>query len=221
MTDITTGGPDKARPTSDQARPTVVEIPSRGRILKATLVALVVAAIVLVTAVLPAEYGIDPLGTGAAMGLTGMTAAAPPPIAPAAGGPITTRQLPFKVDAIELTIEPRRYVEYKYQLTEGATMLYSWRATGPVEVDFHTEPAGKPPEASDSFERASAQTGGRGSYRAPYGGIHGWYWENKGDQSVTITLQTAGFYSQARLFSDTGSSEPREVKEPAPPAALQ
>ena len=72
--------------------------------------------------------------------------------------------------------------------------------------------------ASDSFERASAQTGARGSYRAPYGGIHGWYWENKGDQPVTITLQTAGFYSQARMFSDTGSSEPMEVQNPALPA---
>ena len=210
MTEIT-GRPDRARPA-------VVDVPSRGRILKATLIALGVAAIILVTAVLPAEYGIDPLGTGAAMGLAGMSgAAAPPPIAPAAGGPITTRQLPFKVDAIELTIEPKRYVEYKYQLTEGATLLYSWRSTGPVDVDFHTEPAGKPPEASDSFERASAQTGARGSYRAPYAGLHGWYWENKGDRAVTITLQTAGFYSQARMFSDTGSSQAMEVQEPPLP----
>ena len=31
---------------------------------------MVVAAIILVTAVLPAEYGLDPLGTGEALGLT-------------------------------------------------------------------------------------------------------------------------------------------------------
>ena len=35
----------------------------------ATIVALVVAVILLVTAVLPAEYGIDPLGTGKALRL--------------------------------------------------------------------------------------------------------------------------------------------------------
>jgi hypothetical protein len=200
---------------------TAPPVPARGRILKATLLALVVAAVVLVTAVLPAEYGIDPLGTGAAMGLTGMSGAAPaPPIVPAAGGPLTTRQLPYKVDAIELTIPPKRFLEYKYQLGEGATMLYTWRATGPVEVDFHTEPAGKPPEASDSFERGQA-TSGRGSYRAPYSGIHGWYWENRGDQPVKVTLQTAGFYSQARLFSDDGSSKPMPVRDvpPLAPAA--
>jgi hypothetical protein len=35
----------------------------------ATIIALIVAAVVLVVAVLPAEYGIDPLGTGKALGL--------------------------------------------------------------------------------------------------------------------------------------------------------
>ena len=41
-------------------------------IVLATLVALVVAALVLFAAVLPAEYGIDPLGTGEAFGLLGL-----------------------------------------------------------------------------------------------------------------------------------------------------
>ncbi len=36
----------------------------------ATVFAVVVAAVILVVAVLPAEYGIDPLGIGGALGLT-------------------------------------------------------------------------------------------------------------------------------------------------------
>ncbi len=40
--------------------------PSKQQILRATGLAMLVAAIILVTAVLPAEYGIDPLHTGAA-----------------------------------------------------------------------------------------------------------------------------------------------------------
>jgi hypothetical protein len=191
--------------------------PSRGRILKATIVALAVAAVLLVTVVLPAEYGIDPLGTGEALGLSGLAATGTaPPIAPASGGPLFPQQLPYKIDAIELTLMPKRFVEYKYELNEGGTMLYAWRATAPVEVDFHTEPAGKPPEASDSFERGQASSG-RGTYRAPYAGIHGWYWENRTDKPVTITLQTAGFYGGARMFSDSGSSEAMEVQDAPPP----
>src|SRR5690242_2968268 len=46
-----------------------VHPPSRKTIAKATAVAGLVAAGLLVTAVLPAEYGIDPLGTGKALRL--------------------------------------------------------------------------------------------------------------------------------------------------------
>jgi len=44
--------------------------PSVGKLIRATLFALILAAVVLVVAVLPAEYGIDPLGTGKLLGLT-------------------------------------------------------------------------------------------------------------------------------------------------------
>jgi hypothetical protein len=129
---------------------------------------------------------------------------------------VTPQQLAHKMDAIELTLQPGRGVEYKYQLAQGATMIYTWRATAPVDFDFHTEPAGKPPEASDSFEKGSAPEG-HGSYRAPYDGIHGWYWENKTDKDVTITLQAAGFFPQAFMFDDDGSKEPMPVQDPPKP----
>jgi hypothetical protein len=54
---------------------TLPPAPSGASLLKATLLALVVAGIVLVTMVLPAEYGIDPLGTGRALGLDDLYAA--------------------------------------------------------------------------------------------------------------------------------------------------
>lgn len=43
--------------------------PSTGRLLKATAVALLIAGLILVAAVLPAEYGIDPTGIGSRLGL--------------------------------------------------------------------------------------------------------------------------------------------------------
>src|ERR1700680_1135870 len=50
-----------------------LEAPSKGAIVKATVIALAVALLLLVTTVLPAEYGIDPLRTGALLGLTGLS----------------------------------------------------------------------------------------------------------------------------------------------------
>lgn len=203
---------------SEAPTPPVAPPPPRGSILKVTLLAIGVAALVLVAVVLPAEYGIDPLGTGEMLGLTGITrgGAATDVITPDPDGPLTPQQVPYKIDAIELTVFPGRFIEYKYYLEEGAPMIYMWSATAPLEIDFHTEPAGQGPEASDSFERGTASSG-RGSYVAPYAGIHGWYWRNPTDRPVTITLNTAGFYSQARMFADDGVGEPVDVQDPAPP----
>ena len=47
--------------------------PSKQKLAKATIVAALVAIVILFVAVLPAEYGIDPLGTGAALGLTSLS----------------------------------------------------------------------------------------------------------------------------------------------------
>ena len=177
----------------------------------------VVAAIILVTIVLPAEYGIDPLGTGAATGVINLSQAQPPPIVASASGPIRPQPADYKVDTRQFSLEPYGgYVEYKYQLEPGATLLYTWKATGEVNFDFHTEPAGKPPEASDSFERGTASEG-RGSYTAPYAGIHGWFWENASETPVTVTVTTAGFYSAAKEFRDDGTTAEHPVQDLVPP----
>lgn len=46
--------------------------PPAGRLLRSTLLAAAVASVLLVTVVLPAEYGIDPTGVGRVIGLTRM-----------------------------------------------------------------------------------------------------------------------------------------------------
>jgi hypothetical protein len=84
-------------------------------------------------------------------------------------------------------------------------MVYSWDATGPVIYDFHSEPDGAPAGYAESFDKAQAPAA-HGSYKAPFSGIHGWFWENPGTKVVTITLTTAGFYTTAQEFRDNDSS---------------
>ena len=52
--------------------PAPAEPPSAGRLLRSTAIAVVVAAFILATVVLPAEYGVDPTGLGRVLGLTQM-----------------------------------------------------------------------------------------------------------------------------------------------------
>ena len=203
---------------SPTTQPEVV-VPSRRSLLQATAIALAIAVIVLTTAVLPAEYGIDLLGTGKAMGLLSLhapTAAPLATVAPAAGGPIAPQPKAYKVDAIEFALLPMGSVEYKYHLDKGGTMIYSWTSTGSVNFDMHTEPDQGGAAASDSFESGQATTK-KGTYTAPYAGLHGWYFQNQTDKEVKIIVHTAGFYDNARMFDESGSATDVEVQDPPPP----
>ncbi|CAM3685425.1 transmembrane anchor protein [Parendozoicomonas haliclonae] len=53
-------------------KPTRDELPSSLQLLRSTVIALVVAIVVLVTVILPSEYAIDPTGAGRILGLTEM-----------------------------------------------------------------------------------------------------------------------------------------------------
>ena len=81
-------------------------MPSKRALARATGIALVVALVLLFTTVLPAEYGFDPLKTGAVLGLTGISKAqvkqvkgATPTPAPGQAGVYTPQSKIYKVDS--------------------------------------------------------------------------------------------------------------------------
>ena len=166
------------------------------KIVGATVAALFVALLVLLTAVLPAEYGLDPLGTGGALGLLGLSRVQP----------IAAVDDAYKTDVAELDLAPTEWVESTYRLEEGESMVFSWISTGPVSYNFHSAPDGAPPGFAESYD-AQETDSAHGTYTAPFSGVHGWYWENLGNDYVTITLTTAGFYSSAQEGRDRVSGE--------------
>jgi hypothetical protein len=169
----------------------LVPTPSAGRIALASVVALVVAAAILLAVVLPAEYGLDYLGAGRALGLVAMGEQRP--------GVLATQPNGYRVDRKQFVIGPFQAVEYKYRLEQGDSMVFSWTATAPVISDLHSQPDGAPEGYAESFDRHEG-AGGHGTYTAPFGGIHGWYWENPNRDDVTITLTSSGFYSRGIEF---------------------
>jgi hypothetical protein len=192
--------------------------PSTRKILTATGVALLAAAAILVLFVLPAEFGIDPLGTGKKLGLTELVRAAdkPAPVsdvsiapvlvpspkgdAPTVTGAFVAQPSQFHTDARELKLAPNEGLEIKYNMKKGAGLIYSWTASGILSVEFPGEPDVKPEgrEGTDYNESYNIDTAGKtqgnGTFLAPSQGIHGWFWENKGSTPVTLKLVTAGFY---------------------------
>ncbi|HTA46238.1 MAG TPA: hypothetical protein VK789_27525 [Bryobacteraceae bacterium] len=184
---------------------------SRKSIAAATGVALAVALLVLFVAVLPAEYGIDPLKTGAALGLVQLAKtsekapAGAAPKAPVQTGVYTAQPAVYKVDSEDLSLRPGEGVEIKYHMQKGAGMVYSWKANGNVAFEFHGEPDNKPnKDYFESYELDDkvGKDHSFGSFTAPTTGIHGWFWENKTKKEVSIHLTTAGFYDSAKMYSD-------------------
>lgn len=182
----------------------------RRELLRGTLIAAIVAGIVLTVAILPAEYGIDPTGAGRAMGLTALKAPAPAPVAAVAQGStvsapgeqraltISSKPLvPYRADDMEITLPPGKGLEVKTRLAKGGTLIYEWKTKNAAKVnhDFHGEPVNAKQDEFESFILEDQVSESRGTLIAPFTGVHGWYWKNKTAEPVTIVLRASGFYT--------------------------
>jgi len=185
---------------------TVPPAPSQSRVLGATALAIVVASAILIAAVLPAEYGIDPTGIGRKLGLTALSGGqsdAPPPTSSSPAEPATSvaSRRPLSTDTYEVELRPFEGVEYKYRLEAGDAIVYRWSAGERVNFEFHGEPDGAPAKYFDSYLKGQGREG-QGGFTAAKSGIHGWFWENTGAGRVKVTLQSAGFYSASTEYRD-------------------
>lgn len=196
--------------------------PSSRRLLLGIGAAIVAAVIVLVVAVLPAEYGIDPTRIGGALGLTAIhgptrtlqvkdvvggnenyrSVAIPEPGQPTPLPNPAVSQIKT-VDAqtrtIKVTLQEDQETEIKAILGQSQVILYSWQADGEVYTDFH----GHEPNAGNSFVRYEEQQSGqsgRGSLVAPFAGEHGWFWLNIAGKPVTITLTVSGYFDDIKDY---------------------
>lgn len=196
-----------------------VTAPSKAALAKATSIALLVALLLLFTVVLPAEYGYDPLHTGAKLGLTGIAQAGDAKSKPAGAAPApvvtgvyTSQPRIYKVDSEDFELNPGEGVEMKYHMQKGAGMVYGWKAEAKLLYEFHGEPDQKPnKDYFESYELDDkvGKDSSYGSFTAPTTGIHGWFWQNNGAKSVKFHLTVAGFFDSAKMF--TGGDKPDEI----------
>jgi hypothetical protein len=177
------------------------------------------AAALVVLFVLPAETGWDPLGTGAATGLDeianpdnpelergmarmeeqevlALSEAAPEPAAGVA-------------DAWEYELAPYESIEFKYTLPEGRSMSFRWEATGPLNYDMHAHPFEGGTELTESYgiDEASAM---QGTYTPAFTGEHGWYWDNRSTDTVTLRLTANGPMTTSTIYGG-GSAQERPI----------
>lgn len=182
------------------------ELPTTLQLKRATALAMAVAGVILVAAVLPAEYGLDPTGVGRILGLTDMgrmkrgqaetvvmDTMAPVQISESAA-PASSAE-PMRQE-ITLSLKPNGGTEVKAVMMRGQEFEYVWSTSGPkVMFELHGERTGAAPNVYTSYEKG-VSAGGEGKLRAPFDGTHGWYWKNLSKEDVTITVRATGAYQK-------------------------
>lgn len=207
--------------------PNRAELPGTAQLLRSTGLAIVAAAALLATVVLPSEYAVDPTGIGRALGLTQMgeikmqlaaeneklaatelIAKAEQETVPGVATdvkPAATEQAVVKpihavvepivatrTDTTVIILKPGEATEIKLKMTKDATVEYQWNVAGGV-VNFDTHADN---ESIDyhGYGKGKGASNDKGVLTAAFDGNHGWFWRNRDNAAVTVTLVTTGMY---------------------------
>ena len=134
-------------------------------------------------------------GASASAGNSAPPAMKAPPVAAApAVGPAAAPQPEWR-DEVPFTLKPGEGTEIKLKMVAGAKAQYAWVVTG-GQVNFDTH--GDAPLKSISYEKGRGVASKEGVLEAAFTGNHGWYWRNRGQANVQVTLRTRGDYSELK-----------------------
>lgn len=200
-------------------KPNLEELPTTRQLIKSTIIAGLSALVILLTIILPAEYGIDPTGIGSSIGLTEMgeikkqlseEAEEDRRLDCSPGDQSSLWQKfshifisaahaedikPWR-DSATFTLKPGDTAEWKLTMKQGQTAEYLMSVVGGrVNFDLHGHGSGK----SATYEKSRGSAGAEGKVTAKFNGEHGWFWRNRDKVDITISIKVRGEYS---VFSD-------------------
>ena len=98
-------------------------------------------------------------------------------------------------DEASYTLAPGEGVEVKLVMQEGQTARFEWTANGSV-VNFDTHGDGGGQKVS--YEQGRGVPDQIGELTAAFTGNHGWFWRNRTDTPLTVTVRTAGDYAEMK-----------------------
>ena len=206
-------------------RPDPEDLPSSRQLIKSTIIAAIAAAVILVTVILPAEYGIDPTRIGKMLGLASMGEIKTQLAEEAEidrlkelrqqkltddkdqsslmenmfGLLVSTAHAqaakPVWTDKVSVTLTPGKGTEIKLVMKKDAVAVFAWTVDRGV-VNYDLHGDGG--GQSISYKRGRAVPGHEGSLKAKFTGNHGWFWRNRGKQDVTVSLNVRGAYSEVK-----------------------
>ena len=193
-------------------KPSENDLPTPSQLLRSTIIALSLAVALLFCIVIPAEYGTDPTGVGALLGLKKM-------------GEIKTKleleklnenqkyddyistneeirkrfetNIGYK-DVKEFVIAPDDAIEIKLEMEKGSIAIYRWKTqSGGLNYNLHGD-GYKGSQNSTTYKKGRMTSSDTGEFKAKFDGYHGWFWRNRNSEAVTVILETDGEYIQIK-----------------------
>ena len=203
--------------------PKDIELPSSKKLIKSTAIAAVSAVVVLVTCVMPAEYAIDPTGMGKVLGLTKM-GEIKQSLAEESENGINASQAVNSVEqisvetstqtaadnaqmimpainkeSISIELKPGQATEVKLTMPQSASVNFDWKAVGGgLNYDTHGDPVNAPKGFYHGYGKGKNETTQQGVLKAAFDGKHGWFWRNRTENPVTVTLLVEGQFSEMK-----------------------
>jgi hypothetical protein len=133
--------------------------------------------------------------------------AAPNPATPSATAPATPSTPPASApqsaaavasDESVFTLAPDEGFEIKLVMVKGAKAKFEWFTDGPgVNYDTHADGAGI---SYHGYGKGTNTPRQEGELVAAFDGSHGWFWRNRTDQDVKVTLRTSGEYTDVKQY---------------------
>ncbi len=128
-----------------------------------------------------------------------------PAVAPQTQAPVQAQpaapepQVAGQQHEMSITLEPNQGAEVKLEMKEGAKVSYLWTANGGVvNYDTHGDPYNAPRDFYHGYGKGRATPEDSGVLEAAFDGKHGWFWRNRTNKPVTVTLRTQGDYISIR-----------------------
>jgi hypothetical protein len=206
------------------------ELPSTKKLVKSTVIAAIVAGVLLVTVVMPAEYGIDPTGVGKITGLKQMgdikmslaqeaaaekqataQATQEAPVATAVVKTVSDAPVAAEPQPSSAIASPVRQDETMLTLApnEGAEIKVVMKKGEKVTYSWSTNGGvanfdvhGDSKELNIYYHGyyKGREKSKEGVLEAAFDGSHGWFWRNRTANPLTVTLKTNGTYTDIKKF---------------------
>lgn len=96
---------------------------------------------------------------------------------------------------MSISLAPGQGAEVKLEMIKGARVNYFWTANGgQVNYDTHGDPYNAPRDFYHGYGKGRFTPEEQGVLEAAFDGKHGWFWRNRTNKPVTVTLRTEGQY---------------------------